>query len=133
MPSIPPSARRDERVRCQESLAPYASGLCRPPKGLQSFGSYRDTRSLGLKPITWNAHAEDWMPHAADEIAAALTSKARGGSIVLLHDRLDDPSSAEVADRTRMLERSEEHTYELQSLMRISYAVFCLEKKNTHL
>src|SRR3546814_6518437 len=27
--------------------------------------------------------------------------------------------------------RSEEHTSELQSLMRISYAVFCLKKKNT--
>src|SRR3546814_4007594 len=27
-------------------------------------------------------------------------------------------------------ERSEEHTSELQSLMRISYAVFCLKKKN---
>src|SRR3546814_8037985 len=32
----------------------------------------------------------------------------------------------EVRDR----ERSEEHTSELQSLMRISYAVFCLKKKN---
>src|SRR3546814_14482578 len=31
--------------------------------------------------------------------------------------------------RTR--HRSEEHTSELQSLMRISYAVFCLKKKNT--
>src|SRR3546814_7530429 len=29
------------------------------------------------------------------------------------------------------LTRSEEHTSELQSLMRISYAVFCLKKKNT--
>src|SRR3546814_981400 len=29
--------------------------------------------------------------------------------------------------------RSEEHTSELQSLMRISYAVFCLNKKNTHI
>src|SRR3546814_2220327 len=28
--------------------------------------------------------------------------------------------------------RSEEHTSELQSLMRISYAVFCLQQKNTH-
>src|SRR3546814_4679149 len=27
--------------------------------------------------------------------------------------------------------RSEEHTSELQSLMRLSYAVFCLKKKNT--
>src|SRR3546814_9277417 len=31
----------------------------------------------------------------------------------------------------RSVERSEEHTSELQSLMRISYAVFCLKKKNT--
>src|SRR3546814_10864039 len=30
----------------------------------------------------------------------------------------------------RLRFRSEEHTYELQSLMRISYAVFCLKKKN---
>src|SRR3546814_3195437 len=29
------------------------------------------------------------------------------------------------------MKRSEEHTSELQSLMRISYAVFCLKKKNT--
>src|SRR3546814_4159092 len=32
----------------------------------------------------------------------------------------------------RICERSEEHTSELQSLMRISYAVFCLKKKKTH-
>src|SRR3546814_2958318 len=30
-----------------------------------------------------------------------------------------------------VIARSEEHTSELQSLMRISYAVFCLKKKNT--
>src|SRR3546814_4885925 len=30
-----------------------------------------------------------------------------------------------------LVDRSEEHTSELQSLMRISYAVFCLKKKNT--
>src|SRR3546814_2068648 len=33
------------------------------------------------------------------------------------------------ADAARELLRSEEHTSELQSLMRISYAVFCLKKK----
>src|SRR3546814_7838953 len=31
----------------------------------------------------------------------------------------------------QVIGRSEEHTSELQSLMRISYAVFCLKKKNT--
>src|SRR3546814_5255634 len=34
--------------------------------------------------------------------------------------------------RPRRDRRSEEHTSELQSLMRISYAVFCLKKKTTH-
>src|SRR3546814_10371346 len=32
----------------------------------------------------------------------------------------------------KLTRRSEEHTSELQSLMRISYAVFCLKKKNKH-
>src|SRR3546814_6556701 len=34
--------------------------------------------------------------------------------------------------RIQTAQRSEEHTSELQSLMRISYAVFCLKKKNKH-
>src|SRR3546814_8643702 len=34
-------------------------------------------------------------------------------------------------ERERQVQRSEEHTSELQSLMRISYAVFCLKKKTT--
>src|SRR3546814_2527248 len=34
-------------------------------------------------------------------------------------------------DRPAAIRRSEEHTSELQSLMRISYAVFCLKKKKT--
>src|SRR3546814_9247493 len=43
-------------------------------------------------------------------------------------------SSTRPARRTaRRSRRSEEHTSELQSLMRISYAVFCLKKKKTKL
>src|SRR3546814_6061042 len=42
----------------------------------------------------------------------------------------DDPSHRrELAELWGIDERSEEHTSELQSLMRISYAVFCLNKK----
>src|SRR3546814_3364180 len=39
------------------------------------------------------------------------------------------PNASEEAQRLRALIRSEEHTSELQSLMRSSYAVFCLKKK----
>src|SRR3546814_19077385 len=40
-------------------------------------------------------------------------------------------SKETVLDMSQMDVRSEEHTSELQSLMRISYAVFCLKKKKT--
>src|SRR3546814_9481463 len=41
--------------------------------------------------------------------------------------------SGKASARRRLpLCRSEEHTSELQSLMRISYAVFCLQKQNKH-
>src|SRR3546814_1659794 len=48
-----------------------------------------------------------------------------------LHDDVVDEvaSSLGCAGPGARLERSEEHTSELQSLMRISYAVFCLKKK----
>src|SRR3546814_6281658 len=40
------------------------------------------------------------------------------------------PTPRTSATFTRRTTRSEEHTSELQSLMRISYAVFCLKKQN---
>src|SRR3546814_2959409 len=43
----------------------------------------------------------------------------------------DAQSRLESRSFTDDVTRSEEHTSELQSLMRISYAVFCLNKKNT--
>src|SRR3546814_1909091 len=43
----------------------------------------------------------------------------------------DDTRAFEVGEESPKPARSEEHTSELQSLMRISYAVFCLKKKRT--
>src|SRR3546814_3211539 len=63
---------------------------------------------------------------AADADGSGL-SKARSGGLV---DRLIGERARTADDADRALgERSEEHTSELQSLMRISYAVFCLKKK----
>src|SRR3546814_3737992 len=45
------------------------------------------------------------------------------------YDCLKDPQKRAAYDRFGHAARSEEHTSELQSLMRISYAVFCLKKK----
>src|SRR3546814_2484742 len=48
----------------------------------------------------------------------------------LAHHEVEDiVPPEELPQFLRWAERSEEHTSELQSLMRISYAVFCLKKK----
>src|SRR3546814_7361441 len=63
------------------------------------------------------------LPHAATVPRLVSSIRAVPGvdieDLRLLDDATHDP-------------RSEEHTSELQSLMRISYAVFCLKKKNNH-
>src|SRR3546814_10049472 len=56
--------------------------------------------------------------HAVCRVGDGTEARARGGL----------PSAI---DQKRFGKRSEEHTSELQSLMRISYAVFCLKKKKT--
>src|SRR3546814_9534606 len=56
-----------------------------------------------------------------------LRKKSLGTPFVLPKERVHTERERAVVDR-----RSEEHTSELQSLMRISYAVFCLKKKNTN-
>src|SRR3546814_5453018 len=58
----------------------------------------------------------DWVLDAAHEHGRAMTKDEARALIYGM------PQS----------ERSEEHTSELQSLMRISYAVFCLKKKSNH-
>src|SRR3546814_5823246 len=51
---------------------------------------------------------------------------------VVVDQAIPKPDHAGKAQIARQPRRSEEHTSELQSLMRISYAVFCLKKKKTN-
>src|SRR3546814_7686715 len=62
-----------------------------------------------------------WSLHADDAIAMGYYRDA---------DQLPAPDAKYRASLQRFLGRSEEHTSELQSLLRISKAVFCLSKKN---
>src|SRR3546814_9640621 len=74
-----------------------------------------------------------------DAVAAAKreAASAFGDDTILVEKYVERGRHIEVqvlADHhgnvVHLFERSEEHTSELQSLMRISYAVFCLKKKN---
>src|SRR3546814_4077777 len=52
-----------------------------------------------------------------------------GGVATIVAQRYPVPAAGKQLENPSKLRRSEEHTSELQSLMRISYAVFCLKKK----
>src|SRR3546814_7920746 len=54
-----------------------------------------------------------------------------GGKPLLVDVRIVAATNSDLRQRVQQ-GRSEEHTSELQSLMRISYAVFCLKKKKKH-
>src|SRR3546814_5906055 len=100
----------------------------------------RSTRTDTLFPYTTLFRSEYDLDEAAETTAAFTECQREPG-------RYDDDDGDDLRDRTldrfqHLLERllpgharsrrlrSEEHTSELQSLMRNSYAVFCLKKKN---
>src|SRR3546814_8209610 len=94
--------------------------------------NFRDRDVLVAGPATramadnfeafWNARRTRRIAELVDVGKRLL----REGVPPLPHPDFDLPERAQ-----RMAVRSEEHTSELQSLMRISYAVFCLKKNTT--
>src|SRR3546814_8869575 len=80
---------------------------------------------IGLGDGLWAWFGTD-LATAGDCLAAATTVLRPACSAAVYRQAL----SLLIAQR-RPSERSEEHTSALQSLMRISYAVFCLKKKKT--
>src|SRR3546814_10295996 len=75
---------------------------------------------------------EEGLPHTGDDAVASTAAEGHGAAAEPMALGLDATawvSLAMIAVLAIMLWRSEEHTSELQSLMRISYAVFCLKKK----
>src|SRR3546814_1774702 len=75
----------------------------------------------------------DWSSDVcSSDLVSSIVSSAQSVSLgyLALHRASHWARSARASARLRR-SRSEEHTSELQSLMRISYAVFCLKKKTT--
>src|SRR3546814_6880198 len=102
----------------------------------QLSGQGLDKRALARSVYTQHADARATAPHklyvAQDLAAATVCALIAGGYLVQHQQRVGHAGgfgNAYIYARFRLQGRSEEHTSELQSLMRISYAVFCLKKK----
>src|SRR3546814_6954207 len=92
--------------------------LRRPPRSTRTDTLFPTRRSSDLT----FAGAMNKVRDALISVVAEIAEK-RGIKLVLFKNQIV------IAEKSLDM-RSEEHTSELQSLMRISYAVFCLKKKN---
>src|SRR3546814_7297518 len=91
-----------------DPVASYHDPALVPPHGYLAFYAWL-REAVGVDAVIhMGKHGNmEWLPGKALALSAACFPEAVFGPL-----------------------RSEEHTSELQSLMRISYAVFCLKKKN---
>src|SRR3546814_6205167 len=100
----------------------------------------RSTRSDTLLPYTTLFRSTE--PVEIDRVAPLVDCPVQVGPLAPHLDvgfiqapariKATPPEPAQPLLHLRGVARSEEHTSELQSLMRISYAVFCLKKKKTN-
>src|SRR3546814_2868906 len=91
----------------------------RPPRSTRTDTLFPYTTLFRSVPLR-----DEVVDLAADRLAVTLRPGARIGA-----RRRDNVEMHVAVPEMAECHRSEEHTSELQSLMRISYAVFCLKKK----
>src|SRR3546814_4079361 len=92
----------------------------------------RSTRTDTLFPYTTLFRSRGIPLGDQQDLLVFLHDVLEGANRLLASDEQRDDHMREnhdVPQRQNRVQRSEEHTSELQSLMRISYAVFCLKKK----
>src|SRR3546814_2506472 len=101
-------------------------------QGERREGRQVDAAGLRAEGRAQHLHLGDEVPvpvnHAFGHAGRAAGEQDRGDVVGLRVAQLR-PGAGTVSLDLRQRGRSEEHTSELQSLMRISYAVFCLKKK----
>src|SRR3546814_3806655 len=93
----------------------------------------RSTRTDTLFPYTTLFRSDEDVRHQPWNLGHVDIGAPRQQAVAALalpvFEELPDAGALDLVHVGDFLQRSEEHTSELQSLMRISYAVFCLTKK----
>src|SRR3546814_8162869 len=103
------------------------------------FKEYGDHRELHVLTHSFPTRRSAGLEADVCVLATALDAVDLGYRVVIASDAVTSSSAVGhrgaidmlLARFDRQVDRSEEHTSELQSLMRLSYAVFCLKKKKT--
>src|SRR3546814_5727876 len=107
-------------------ISDWSSDVC--SSDLYRLGSrrcFQRQTTISRRSPSRSSRASVKLPLATRVWASSTLKASRPHRVVHLKSK-----SPSISTPTVFCTRSEEHTSELQSLMRISYAVFCLKKKN---
>src|SRR3546814_1502565 len=111
--------RRPPRSKRTDTLCPYTTLFRSPRRAISSHRGGKKVRFVSRRP-NFQRYSES-VPTGHSQ----LQNDRRKSSDIAMKLKI----STIAAGCKSGIRRSEEHTSELQSLMRISYAVFCLKKK----
>ncbi len=123
---------RKELGGCERALTDAVgqhSNLFRPPFGARRPAVLRIARQMGLEPIMWNVTGYDWSAPSVEHIEQKVTSKVRGGDVILLHDgrhrAFGTDRSYTVMATDRLITRYKSEGYEFVTIAEMM-------KRNTH-
>src|SRR3546814_7996422 len=121
--------QRQQRQKRSATLFPYTTRSRPRDRPRPDGGGHRPHRQGDIAAL------DDHRSPCAVDRPESSAGDSFGRGLMATHEvlaALADPTRLDVLTRLAR-SRSEEHTSELQSLMRISYAVFCLKKKTKHI
>jgi|SRR5579863_1732123 len=110
---------RRELSQCRSAIQQAIgepSNLFRPPFGGRRPAVLRVARELGLQPIMWNVTGYDWNAPPAAVIERKVSTRIRGGDVILLHDgghkQMGADRSQTIIATDHLLTRYKEQGYE---------------------
>jgi peptidoglycan/xylan/chitin deacetylase (PgdA/CDA1 family) len=125
--------RLSELKNCQRSIGKSGKQIFRPPYGHASGGTPFWASVLDFTTVNWSADAKDWEDNDHISIHRMLTENVKPGSVVLLHDRLENATDTRLFNRQGMVtaldkfleERVSEMTFRPISEMISLYEPIC--------
>src|SRR5438132_4443605 len=112
-----------ELMECQRALSDTVgleAKLFRPPFGGRRPAVLRLARKLGLQLVMWNITGYDWNAPLAEQLERRVSSRIRGGDVILLHDgghrAFGADRSQTVIATDRLLSRHKSEGYEFVTI-----------------